>query len=253
MLEKLLKIGLNQTEAEIYIVLLENSRLTPANISKMTGINRTTVYAAASELLKKGIIEEDLSGKTKYFVAMSPEGLANYTERQIKEIKEKERIIKEIMPDLEMIPKSKNFSVPKIQFINGNDVEEFMYKKSPVWEKSMRDMKETTWWGFQDHNLLEIDKYRKWVLWYWKQAKEDIDLKLFSNQSDIEEEMTKRKITRRQLKYWKGNSFTSTQWILGEYIVSVVTREKIHYLVQIRDRVLADSMRNLAKELWNRD
>lgn len=252
MLEKLLKIGLNQTEAEVYLILLENSKLTPANISKMSGINRTTVYAAASELLKKGIIEEDLSGKTKYFVVLSSDGLVNYTDRQMKEVKEREKLIRELLPELETVPKSKNFSIPKIQYINGNDVEEFLYKKFPIWEQSMRDVNERTWWGFQDHAFVEAEKYKKWVLAYWKQAKDDIDLKLFSNQSDIEEEMKQRKITQRQLKYWKGNNFTSTQWILGEYIVSIVTREKSHYLVQIRDRVLADSMRNMAKELWNK-
>ncbi len=253
MKEKLLKIGLSPTEIDIYLALLENGRLTPANISRITGINRSTAYAACGELLKKGIIEEDLSGKIKYYLALSPEKLKNYTDKRLREIKNEERLIEELIPELELLPKSGNYSIPKVQVVNGEDVEDFLYKKTPIWEKSMRDMNERTWWGFQDHAFVEIEKYRKWILWYWNQSKEDMDLKLFTNQSEVEEEMKERNISRRKLKIWTGDNFTSTQWILGEYIVSIITREKLHYLVQIRDKVLADSMRNLAKNLWSKD
>lgn len=253
MKEKLMSIGLNQTEIDIYLSLLENGKLTPANISRITGVNRSTAYAAAAELLKKGIIEEDLSGKTKYYVALPPERLRDITEKKIKELKKQESIINELIPELDLLPKSNNYSIPKVQFINGEDIEDFLYKKTPIWEKSMRDIGERTWWGFQDHTFVETEKYRKWVLWYWKQSKEDMDLKLFTNQSTIEEEMKGQNIYRRQLKLWTGDNFTSTQWILGEYIVSIVTRGKLHYLVQIRDRVLADSMRNFAKSLWGKE
>ncbi|HYC34177.1 MAG TPA: helix-turn-helix domain-containing protein [Candidatus Paceibacterota bacterium] len=253
MKEKFLKIGLTSTEVDIYMALLEHTRLSPASIGKITGVNRSTVYAACSELLKKNIIEEDLSGKTKYYVSLPPERLKNYTNKQLREIRMQENIIEELVPELELIPKSTNYSIPRVQVVNGDDVESFLYQKTPMWEKSMRDLNEKTWWGFQDHAFVEIEKYRKWILWYWNQVKEDIDLKLFTNQSEIEEEMKEKKIEKRKLKLWRGDQFASTQWILGEYVVSIITRGKFHYLVQIRDRVLADSMRNLAKNLWKRD
>ncbi len=253
MKEKLLKLGLNPTEIDIYLALLEHGKLTPANISKITGVNRSTAYAACSELLKKAIIEEDLSGKTKYYVALPPEKLKNYTDKQLREIKIQENLINELIPELELLPKSENYSIPKVQVINGNNIEDFLYKKTPIWEQSMRDTNEKTWWGFQDHTFVETDAYQKWIFWYWKQNKGDIDLKMFTNQSNIEEEMKDKNLTLRQLKPWTGDNFTSTQWIVGEYIVSTVTRDKLHYLVQIRDKVLANSMRNLAKSLWSKD
>lgn len=252
MKEDLLKIGLNQTEIDIYLTLLEYNRLTPANLGKITNINRSTVYAACLELIKKGLIEEDLSGKTKSYTVLSPQRLKDYLGKRLREIRADEMVVERIIPELEQIPRSGNYSIPKVQVVNGVDVEDFLYKKVPVWEKSMRDLGEKTWWGFQDHTFVESDIYRKWVLWYWKQAKEDIDLKLFTNESDIEERMKDKNIIRRQLKFWTGDNFSSTQWILGEYIVSIMTRDKNHYLVQIRDKVLADSMRNLAKNMWNK-
>lgn len=250
MKEKLLEIGLNQTEIELYLAILENNRLTPANLSNITGINRSTVYAAASELLKKGLIEEDLSEKTKYFTISSANGLKTYISRQIKELKEKELLADELIAELNSLPKSKSYSIPKIHSVKGNNIVDFLYKQTPVWEKSMRDIDEKTWWGFQDHSFVENVQYRKWISWYWNQTKGDISLNLFTNQSNIEEVVKKENWTLRHLKFWKGTVFTSTQWILGEYIISIVTQGKQHYLVQIRDRLLADNMRNFAKELW---
>ena len=253
MKEKLLKIGLNPTEIDIYLTLLEHGKLLPANISKFTGVNRSTAYAACGELLKRNIIAEDLSGKTKYFVALPPESLKNHINKKLREIKSEEGIVNELIPELESLPKSGNYSIPKVQVVNGEDIEDFLYKKTPLWEQSMRDLNERTWWGFQDHTFVESDKYRKWILWYWNRSKEDMDLKLFTNESTIEEGMKKENITRRQLRPWTGDNFSSTQWIIGEYIVSIMTRGKLHYLVQIRDRILADSMRNMAKNLWSRN
>jgi predicted transcriptional regulator len=253
MQDKLMKIGLSKTETDIYLVVLEHGKLTPARISKITGINRTTVYAAVSELAKKGVIAEDLTGKIKYLMALPPENLLNYTRKQKQDILKKEKIAQELISELENLPKSKNFSIPKIQFIEGENIKDFLYKQTPVWEQNMIDNNKKTWWGFQDHAFVENKEYRDWILWYWERSPKDFDLKLFTNQSDIEEEMKERKITNRVLKFWSGEDITSTQWILGEYIVSIVTRGKLHYLVQIRDVVLAESIRNFVKHAWEKE
>jgi predicted DNA-binding transcriptional regulator len=251
MIEKLLEIGFTKTEAEIYLALLEHSRLTPASISRITGINRTTVYAAAAELVKRSVVIEDLSGKTKYLVALEPTSLLGEVEKESRKIRRQEQTVKSLIPELDLLPKSNNYSIPKIQFVEGKDIEDFLYKKTPIWEQSVKDKGGTTWWGFQDHSFVEDKRYLDWILWYWKRAPSYMDLKLFTNQSDIEEEMAKKQIEKRQMRLWKGENFTSTQWILGEYIVSIVTEGKLHYLVQIRDSVLAESMRNFVKHSWN--
>jgi predicted transcriptional regulator len=250
MLKKLIELGLSKTEAEIYLALLEHNKLTPARISRITGINRSTVYAAALELVKKGVITEDLSGKTKYLLASEPENLLTEVEKNMLELKKKEKLIKEIIPNLELLPKSKNYSIPKIQFIEGEEILDFLYKKTSVWEQSMNDCRETTWWGFQDDTFVENIKFREWITWYWNRAPENIDLKLFTNQSDVENKISEQKIEKRQIKFWHGSKFTSTQWVVGEYIISIVTQGKLNYLVQIRDAVFAESMRNFIKNSW---
>ena len=208
MKEKLLQIGLSNSEAEIYLSLLEHRKMTPARISKITGINRSTVYAAATELCRKGIITEDLSGKAK------SENLINFIEKQSREIKRKEKMVIDIIPELNTLPKSSTYSIPKIQFVEGDDIEDFLYKQTPIWEKSMLEQDEKTWWGFQDSTFVENDAYRKWIHWYWKRAPQEIKLKLFTNKSEIEDKLKKESFAvRRQTKTWGGDKFTSNQWV----------------------------------------
>jgi hypothetical protein len=76
---------------------------------------------------------------------------------------------------------------------------------------------------------------------------------MFSNNSEIEKEMGDKEITRRMIRFWDDkNNFTSTQWIVGEYIISIVTKEKPYYLVEIHDAVMAHNMREVFKKLWEK-
>ena len=69
MKEKLIELGFTKTQTEVYLAVLARGRATPALISKDTGIKRPTVYAAAIELIKLGIMGEDFGNKMKYLTA----------------------------------------------------------------------------------------------------------------------------------------------------------------------------------------
>lgn len=245
------KIGLSETESEVYLSVLEQGKSLPSSVSKRTNIKRPTVYAAAEELVKKGILEKDLSGKSTYYIATSPDTIQNYVEQEKRELLERMKAAKELVGELETLPKSKGYSVPRIQFIDGEDVEKFIYKQTPIWWANMISIKETTWWGFQDHTILELPGTKKWIEWHWNNAPTSIDLRLFSNEEKTEKQFSKEKgFLKRQIKFWDGKSFTATQWVIGDYVVNIVTNQKPAYLVQIHDRVMAENLRNLYKKLW---
>ena len=108
-----------------------------------------------------------------------------------------------------------------------------------------------TWFGFQDHTFVE--KFEKWIDWSWDKATQPIKLKLLTNESDIEEKMKAKKYSdRRMLKFWNNNEFTGTQWIIGSYIVLIVTKQHPYYLVEIHDSVMAHNMREVFKTIWNK-
>ena len=69
MIEKPLnQLGLNNKEQSVYRLILEHGKIAPALLSRLAKINRTTVYSVAKELKEKGLIVEDLGGKTLYYL-----------------------------------------------------------------------------------------------------------------------------------------------------------------------------------------
>jgi len=121
--EKLKKalLQLNLTEKEIasYITLLEQGALSIQNISRNTGINRVTTYAAIEELKQKGLVSESRKGKRKLFVAENPESLEFLIEKQRHKIRREEDIFHNlILPSLKAID-IKQENRPQIKFFEG--------------------------------------------------------------------------------------------------------------------------------------
>jgi sugar-specific transcriptional regulator TrmB len=248
-MEKLLtQLGLSEKEQLIYKLIVEHGKISAVFLGRLAHINRTTVYSVAHELKAKGLIIEDLGGKTLYYMKASEGELEKIIEREKQKAEDTERSIRELQLLLKNTPESKSYSVPKIRFVDEADLESYLYDATPRWIESGL-LNDPTWWGFQDHTFVE--HFKKWIVWFWNRAPEKINLKLFSNKSDIEKEMVDEHIDRRQIVFWKGdNAFTSTQWIVGSYIILVVTKEKPFYLVEIHDSVIAHNMREVFKKLW---
>ncbi len=249
MKEKLLKLGLNKTEIEIYLYLLTQRRATATDISKNTGIKRPTVYAAISELIHRKIVMEDLGGNSKCFIASATD-LQNVITSKKKEILEEESLINSLLPDLKGLSKNTNTLTPKIQYIQEPDLKDFFFKQGTVWNESMLEIGETSWWGYNSADATLHKSTRDWIEHYWKTSPKQIDLHLFSSEHHGEKELRQKKYERRHIKYWE-EEFGSSLWIMGDFIVISVTNKKPQYLIQIQDRVMAESLRRTYRRLWN--
>ncbi len=242
------QLGLSLKEKKIYKIILEYGKIAPALISRKTGINRTTVYSVAGELKDRGLIVEDLGGKTLYYLPANESEIDKILEKDKKRFAEKEEGLTTLKEALKLLPQSKTFSVPKIRFVAEEDMEKYLYDSMPRWIESNL-ANDPTWWGFQDHTFVE--KYTDWIVSFWKQAPKEINLKMYSNDSQVESHMSKEKIDRRQIRFWDGDGvITGTQWVVGSYIILIVTAQKPHYLVEIHDSVMAHNMREVFKKLW---
>jgi len=247
MQELLEQLGLNKTEIEVYLKIVELGKTTPSRVARLTNINRTTVYSAASELVKAGIIEEDIGGKSLYLTAR-PEGLREIIERGKRELEKKQRVVQKAVEELSQVASRSHYSVPKIRFVEDRDFEDYLYKQLPIWNKNMIKV-DTTWWGFHDHSFPE--HYSEWIEHYWDVSPEAIDLKSWSNESETEAKMAQKGYERRHVKHWnKDTEFNGTVWIVGDYVLLLQTRERPHYMTEINDKILAHNMREYFKNTW---
>jgi sugar-specific transcriptional regulator TrmB len=246
--ESLKALGLNDKQIQVYLTVLQQGKATAVTIGRITKINRTTVYSVAKELIEKGLIAEDLGDATSYFVAKPPQELQYLVEREEQALQKKKRAASEVVDELQKIMGNTAYAAPKINFVDEKHLEKYLYKQTPIWDASVVQY-DSHWWGFQDKTF--VKHYEKWIDWYWEAGgKPHVQLKLLTNQSA--EEIKKKKFTRRQIKFWSSpEEFTATTWILGDYVTSIITSQRPHYLVDMHDPVLAHNLRGIFKKLWN--
>jgi sugar-specific transcriptional regulator TrmB len=91
--ESLERIGLSNNEVKVYLFLVDYGQSKAGRIAKETGIQRSSAYAAINSLTHKGLISYAKIGEVKFFQGTSPERLIEY-------IKEKEDLIKDLIPEL---------------------------------------------------------------------------------------------------------------------------------------------------------
>ena len=251
-METLLKqIGLNDKEIKVYLAIQQYGKITPAEIAKLTGINRTTVYSTAKELMRLGIVTEDLGSSPRYLLALPAAELEKVIVREEKRLEAKKQVVGQAISELKAFTKQTKYSIPKITFITEEKVEDYLYKRTEEWIKSIKERGENTAWGFQDTSL--VSRYEDWINWYWRNANpKDMTWKLLTNQADIESTMKKRNYTQRNIKLWDGKgAFSASTWVCGDYLIMIATQQRPHYLVEIHDAVLAQNMRELFKAIWS--
>ncbi len=249
MLNQLLhQLNFSDKEIRVYVAILEQGKITPAELAQTTGINRTTIYTIAKGLIRRGVISEDLGEKSSQLVALSPKDLENIIKSEEKQLNQRRQIIEKAVGELQNIAKASKYIVPKITFIDEEHLEDYLYKQGPKWNESILSA-DGTWWGFQDPTFVE--HYQGWIEAYWKlPTSSRVSLKLLTTETDIEEVMRKRHYPNRKMKFWKGSNFTGSTWINGDHLIMIVTNKRPHYLVEIHDKVLAHNMRELFKGIW---
>jgi hypothetical protein len=73
---------------------------------------------------------------------------------------------------------------------------------------------------------------------------------LLSNKSPTEKKL-KNKIAKREIRHVPKNfEFSSTIWVLGDYVITIMTRQKPHYAFVLKDSVFAANQRLIFQLLW---
>lgn len=119
MLEKeLTKLGLSDKEARVYLAALQLGKSPVQEIAHQAGVNRATTYVIIDSLRKKGLMSTTEQNEKIYFVAESPSNLLGILRLQEREIKEKEKKITELLPELLSLY-SLTGNKPKVKFYEG--------------------------------------------------------------------------------------------------------------------------------------
>ena len=107
MLEKeIIKLGLSDKEAKVYLAALELGSGTAQMIAGKAGVNRATTYVVIESLMKMGLMSTYDEGKKTFFTASPPEKLREFLENQESKVREKINILNGIIPELSSFVRS---------------------------------------------------------------------------------------------------------------------------------------------------
>jgi sugar-specific transcriptional regulator TrmB len=120
------KAGLSESQAKIYLALLRNGALTPAQMSELTGEKRENCYNIAKRLEELDLIEKTKDKKTSYRV-QNPTNLEILAENRRKHIQKNEQYVKNNMSALLDIFYANNYA-PGSRTIEGMDGIKEAYK-----------------------------------------------------------------------------------------------------------------------------
>lgn len=249
----LLEIGFSTREQEVYLALAKLGKSTATTIAKTCGLPRSTAYSVLEQLLGRGVISVDQAGSLAMYIANPPSSVQRMVEDESrlieKEANAKRTAVEQFVQSADSLFKNENFSVPKLTFFEGNqNVRNMLYDNLKHWQKSILQ-NDATWWGYQDHQFV-VD-YQDWIAHHAKTMHKDERVWLFSNQSQVEKKL-KGKIARREIRLLpEGFEYSSTIWVLGDYVITVMTRQKPHYAFQLKDAVFARNQRCTFQLLWN--
>lgn len=135
--EQLTHFDLTEKEAEAYLALLGFGTATARDVSRDSGLNRSTAYVLLEALVKKGLASISQNDKNRFYTASPPERLIQALEDKAKQAKEKLGDARNLLPELKSIyvgvgPK------PKVTFYEGDQGIESVYEDTLLSSETIR-------------------------------------------------------------------------------------------------------------------
>ena len=102
MLKQLLHdLGLTDTEAIIYLELINLGTTSAGKIIEQTNLHRKNVYDALNRLIEKGLVTYVIENKIKYFQPKSPENLLRFLQEKKNKITAQQKDLEKKLPLLQ--------------------------------------------------------------------------------------------------------------------------------------------------------
>jgi len=223
--------GLSEKEAKVYISLLGLNKALASEVAAKTNIARQLVYDLFKRLIEAGLISFVIKDNKKYFKAASPEQLTSI-------LKEKEKAIKDIMPELKKIQTSEEHKKPKIEVYEGIEG-----MKTILNDVLRTEKKELIVYGSSKSSFEIIPIFMK--NWHNKRLKQKLKIKIIYNKTkEALKRIKEHKETLKlmNIKYLSsennlptatllyGNKIALTVWLKNEPYATLIESKELNQI-----------------------
>jgi len=231
--EELQEFGLSNTEAKVYLALLEIGKSQAGQITKKSGVNRTNVYDALERLISKGLVSYISLNNKKMFEAISAVRLEEILAERQSKLK---KVINEI--------KSRYLSRKKDE-----DAEIFKGKEGikSIFEDILREKKSLFVYGAESKFREMFPFYQKH--WNDERAKLKIKVKIIYSER-VRAIKKKEGLKLLEMKFLPETyEFPSMVMVYGDNVVTVVWAE-MPFAFAVKSKEVAKSNMNYFDILW---
>lgn len=113
-------LGLNEKEAKVYLASLELGQATVQNIAAKASIKRPTTYFIIESLMDRGLMSSFYQGKRQYFLAETPERIADVIDKEISDLEIRKESFKRLLPQLQSI-NNRDKTKPVVKYYEGKE------------------------------------------------------------------------------------------------------------------------------------
>jgi len=233
-------LGLSKKENDVYFALLGLGLATAKELSSITKFDRTSIYDIMDGLMKKNLIFKQNKSGVLHFAPHDPKNL-------LRDIKEKEERIKELLPDLTQTFRTATRS-SYVRIYEGEDALIELYE-------SILDIKGLSKYDIicSEKDWLQMnpkyfERYKK------RRAEKNIHTRLIMETSDIAEQ--RKKSEARYLSEVKllPPAFSSLHFSAGTYILPdrtiFVSYRKEHVATEIFSKEISNFMQTIFDFMW---
>lgn len=232
----LIELGLSETEARVYLSMLELGPESVQNVAKLAEISRTAAYEIISHLQEKGLVSTFEKGKKTVFSAEDPEKLEDYFHGRMDRMKIQLGTLDRMLPELRVM---KGGVRPRVRFYTGEEGVRALFRD--VVAMKADDLMEVanidTVYTFVDQKLLS--EARK------AEGYQDIPVKVL-HLGQIRNPNPKAEFRQLDKKF---GDFQGNIWIYAAHVAFINFVGDIEVVI-IENKVFADTMRVLFGVAW---
>lgn len=238
LLNTLKEMGLTDNEAKVYLAALELGQATVQELSKKSGVKRTTVYTTVDGLKEKGLLSQTEKGKKTTFIAENPENLVGLSEARYQQLKR-------VLPELRSIYNISE-TKPKVRFYEGKEGYISVYD-GILKDKPKEVLVIMSYEDFYRH--LDPQYEEDWIK---RRVQKKIKLRWLDFRTKKTEKMKQEgKKGLREIRFLpKEFSFTSGLFIYGSKVIITSGKQKEFMAVVVESSEFYQMFKQLFEMLW---
>jgi len=243
----LLDFGLTDKEITVYLSLLKTGPNTIMNLSRETGIKRSTTHNTVEELIKKGLVSQTNYGERRMVVAEDPKKLEFLMEQKQWEMKKLEDNLPEIVKSIyDAVPKAKDNVETSVKYYEGEKELRYVYDQI---------LKSSNIYTFVNVDKIK-DNFPEYIDIFSNALKSKSGIEMWeilehhNRGSDSEDDYNSPKY---HFKYVPaGTTLTDTDITIFDDNIALINIQKERpTAIIIQSRSLAQAVKNIHQLAWN--